>query len=1101
MRRIAVLVLGLLSGSSAASLSAQAPARSGLFKDSRAELAQARVRGEKDVLLVMAARTGRNAALADAVRSMGGEIQFRDDEVDYLRARIPLDQIEALSASAFLHSADVSLPPGRPRALALAGGGGPSGPDRPQAEGTGAPAAAPTLAAANDTIWPPVLTDRPLVDRYHPWGDTRALTYLEEHPTYDGRGVTIAMIDMNPDMLLPELQTAKALDGSDIPKVALYGTALDVREEDDGRWLHMDDAVQAVGGMVTYRDSTYRTPGDGAFRMALFDESGDDQSQGEAVGKDVNRDGNPPGSSRLFGVLWNEASGEVRVDTDQDRDFTDETALTDFRERRGFGVFGTDKPETPVRESVGFGVSIDKDAKLVALNLGVASHASLVVGAAVGSRGENGRFDGMAPGAQLISISEGGSAYGQIESTIRSAQAGADVMYFEQSSYITRTYLPRDGRMVASVIGERLVERYGVSILSPTHNYPIVGAIDDLVMGRGVIGVNGHESKENFFLNHGVRVEHDDNLLITGGYGPMGDGSLKPDILSPSNYVSTAQGFVDGRSIPGLFELPPGYTIAGGTSTATPTAAGAVGLLISGAKQAGLDYDPYKVKWAVTRGARWVPHIDAYKQGNGVISVAGAWEVLNDLQNGGMMVDISSRAAVRHPYSHLLPTPHVGEGIYERSGWTKGDRGTRTVTFTRTSGPGAAMTFDVEWDGNDHGTFSSARTITLPLNTPVDFPVTVAPEDYGVHTAHLTLRNSQVTGHAYRTLATVIAARPLNAANGFTEEVKVMVPRPGITSRFVHVPEGTQALMVDLGWEDRAVSLAVSGPDTRQVRGEQLSRGSGVANVIHDPMPGVWEIRLTDISDTQTFDWEQAKKDEPVPPTPATLTVSAMAVDITQLTMGTRHDAGSDDDAAHGGHAMGQVQLTNRMAAFTGGARSTAMGSARVETMEIGHKEQRVFEVEVLPGSESLIAQLGHLGDAAADLDLYVFNCTDKEDGCEAFRVDGDPVGQDRVVVADPAAGMWKIVIDAFNVPSGTISVGYQDVVINPSYGAVNTTDTPQERKPGDRWLAQSSRWNAPASHGPGRLPWAGLLIQGTKDGQAFSIGMGALGHGNAGGS
>ena len=36
------------------------------------------------------------------------------------------------------------------------------------------------------------------------------------------------------------------------------------------------------------------------------------------------------------------------------------------------------------------------------------------------------------------------------------------------------------------------------------------------------------------------------------------------------------------------------------------------------------------------------------------------------------MIDIESRAAVRHPYSHLLATPHQGEGIFERIGWEKG---------------------------------------------------------------------------------------------------------------------------------------------------------------------------------------------------------------------------------------------------------------------------------------------------------------------------------------------------------------------------------------------------------------------------------------------
>ena len=87
------------------------------------------------------------------------------------------------------------------------------------------------------------------------------------------------------------------------------------------------------------------------------------------------------------------------------------------------------------------------------------------------------------------------------------------------------------------------------------------------------------------------------NLLITGGYGPMGNGAFGADIISPSNYISTARGWEETRPIAGgLYRLPPGYTIAGGTSTATPTAAGAVALLISAARQSGIRYDAFRIR-------------------------------------------------------------------------------------------------------------------------------------------------------------------------------------------------------------------------------------------------------------------------------------------------------------------------------------------------------------------------------------------------------------------------------------------------------------------------------------------------------------------------
>ena len=1064
----ALVLLSLITPPTA---EAQPPRRPFLFKDARGELAQARARGESEVVLVMAAMPGRNARLAAAIEGMGGRIGFRFDEVDYLRAWVPLDRVEELADHPDIHSVDVSIT-NRSRSFGLAGGDALS-PARP-------------LPSA-DTIWPPVLGDQPLSNRYSPLGDMRALEWREQNPTWDGRGVTVAMIDMLPDMLLPELQTARNLDGEEVPKIAVYRNALDPEIEDNGWWLDMDDMVEASGGGFSYRDSAYTAPRDGVFRIALFDEVRADTMgvYGSSLERDVNRDGNPEGSSRLFAVLWDEGSGDLWVDTDQDLDFTDETLMGDYAERPGFGVFGSDDPHTAVRESVGFGVQIDPARGRVALNLGIASHGTLVVGAVLASRGEEGRFEGVAPGARLASVGEGGSAYGQTEATITAAShPDVDVVYFEQSSNITRNYLLRDGRLVPSVIADRLVERYGASIFSPTHNFPILGAIDDIVMGRGVIGIGGHESKDNFFLNHGVRVEHDDNLLITGGYGPMGDGTLKPDVISPSNYVSTWLGFVEGRAIAGLFQLPPGYTIAGGTSTATPTAAGAGALLISAARQAGIPIDPYRLKYAITRGARWVPHIAAYKQGNGVVNVAGAWEILEQLEAGALALEIETRAPVATPYSHMLPTPHTGFGLYERSGWKVGERGERTVTFTRTSGPSGDMTFDVTWQGNEHGTYSSPLTVTLPLREAVEFPVTVTPAGHGVHTAHLTLDHDDVAGYAHRMHAAIVAPELLNAANEFTAKNEVEVPRPGMKSLFFDVPEGVTALKIDVSWEDRPVTLGVFRPDTRGQRGEMIqSGGSGITQVVPSPVAGTWEVRLGDIADTRTFDWEEAKKAEPVPPTKATLTVSALAVDVEVVT---------DETVVDNGAGEHQVWIANRMAAFEGGAVTTAAGSARRGYHRIGARDQDVYEVEVLPGSTALMVRVGGVdGAAPVDLDVYVFDCTGDE--CSAARVDGDPEGDEVVIVHDPAPGMWKVVVDAASMPGDEVTYSYLDVVFNAAYGTVAVIDMPQERASSARWTTTAHGWAAMAAHAQGREPYLGVVVEGRAGGGGYWVGVGEV--------
>jgi hypothetical protein len=647
-----------------------------------------------------------------------------------------------------------------------------------------------------------------------------------------------------------------------------------------------------------------------------------------------------------------------------------------------------------------------------------------------------------------------------------------DLAYLEQSSRITRAYLLRDGRLVPTVIYGRLIDKYKKPIVVPTHNYPILGGIDDFVLAPGAIGINGHESKDNFFMVHGVRVEHDDNLLITGGYGPMGNGAFQPDVISPSNYISTWRGFQEGRAMAGLFQLPPGYTIAGGTSTATPTAAGAVALLISAAKQTGIPYDAFKIKEALRMSARNVPHLPSYKQGNGVVNVAGAWELLQAMADAPE-VTIRSRAPVRHVFSHLLTTPHEGEGLYERDGWNVGDSGERTVTFTRTSGPDEAMTFALSWVGNDSTTYSAPSSVTLPLNTPTDVTIGVAPATPGVHTAILTLDHEDIPGHAYRMLMAVVAAQPLIAADSFTIKQESKVPRPGMISYFYRVPEGVNALKVDLNAPERAVGLSVIRPDTRSAGARGLGADPGRTSfVVNEPMAGMWEIRLTDVADTRTFDWEQAKKKEPVPPTPATLSLTAYAAEVV---------------ATQSGGMTHDVSITNAMAKLTASALSLPLGSAHRERPTIGHKEQQMYEVEVLPGSPFLAVRVEGVSDLNADLDVYLYNCT--EERCSQAATDADPLGDETVLVRNPAAGTWKVVVDAHSVPSGSTSYEYLDVAFNPSYGSVAVTDTPGEREQGGAWSTTAHTWTAAAEHAPGRAPFAAVLIQAQpKGGEAFLV-------------
>ena len=222
----------------------------------------------------------------------------------------------------------------------------------------------------------------------------------------------------------------------------------------------------------------------------------------------------------------------------------------------------------------------------------------------------------------------------------------------------------------------------------------------------------------------------------------------------------------ESAPVPGTYALPAGYSMLQGTSMASPQAAGAGALLVSAAKQAGVQSLPAQLRESLTSSARQLDtsRYGAYEQGNGLINVGAAWDLL---RTNLKPVDIRSSVEVHTVLSGFLATPGKGEGIYDREGVAAGDSFTRTYTFTRTSGVGGARTYNLTWKGND-GTFSSAASLVLPLNSPTTLTVTVHPATAGTHSAILNLDDPSTAGIEKQTLNTVVAAEAFTAGNNYS---------------------------------------------------------------------------------------------------------------------------------------------------------------------------------------------------------------------------------------------------------------------------------------------------------------------------------------------
>ena len=995
-------------------------------------LLEAQQAGKGRVILLIAVKSGAsNQAVSDITR-LGGQIQFRDDAIGYLRASVPVAQAKAVAALSSIQSVDVDelvpLPDPRPE---------------------GAEAIVPQ---------PPPTAATPRINPYLPTGETGAAQFVQANPTWDGRGVTIGVVDLGITLDHPSLLVTSTGER----KIVDWVTGTDPFTDDDPTWLNM--SAQVSGAQFAFNGVTYTAPAAGTYRIAVFNER--DPRLGGEVGTDVNRDGNPAGSSGLFAVLWNTNTNLVWVDTNQNNSFADQVGMTDYKVRFDVGYFGVDNPATAIAERMPFVVQTDGKNKVVNIGIVSGAHGSHVAGIASGHSLFGGQMSGAAPGAKLISVRAclfitGCTNHALVEGMIYAVKtARADVINMSIGG------LPalNDGNNARAEIYNRLIEQYKVQLFfSAGNSGPGMNTVGDPSVATLVVSTGSYLSRATMQAGYGADTPFDDNLHAFTSNGPREDGGFKPQIVAPGAAISTTPVWQAGVGLP--YTLPPGYQLMNGTSMAAPQATGAAALLISAAKQTGAQYKPAQLRQAMLSSTRLLDpsRLGIYRQGNGLVQTGAAW---NLLATNISTDEIVARVPVNTVLSQFLAQPGIGVGIHDREGVTAGQSYTRTYTITRTKGSSQPKTYAVTWVGND-GTFSSPGSIALPLNVPVNLPVTINPSSAGEHSAIMNLNSPSAAGIEFQTMNVVVAADTFSAANGFSVTKTGSIGRAQQLAHFVRVPAGVPALKVDfsgpsatpgtgqarflrwhpygLGIDSNAVSNCYLPPAGTCTTGSPSSRTTS------DPLPGAWEITVDARRSSDAFF------------APYTMTASILGATVSP-------NPDVIPTASAGVPIARSYTITNGFGAFTGRATGSTFGSANRGTPTIADGATQTYDFEVTAGSASLRATIGGTSDAAADLDLFVFNCTTGTCVLAGQAADGD--SEESVTIANPAAGAWRVVVDGFSVPAGTTTFNYIDVFVNAAFGSVQITDANALRP-------ANAFWNVPGSVTANVAPAAGRVLYG----------------------
>lgn len=368
------------------------PVKSGhdkLGSDDADVLAEAKAAGDKNVTMMIATAPGRTEQVAEKLDAVkGGSVGRSYDKVGYVRATVPTARadaaIKAAAGLSSVHAIDLK------QEIPL---------DDPAPSGD----TAGKSGAAKGTYSGPG-RNTPAENPYNPSFETGAVDFVDEHPKADGRGVTIGILDSGVDLGHPALQ--KTTTGE--RKIVDWVTATDPILDGDGTWRRMTNPVS--GPAFSYGGANWKAPA-GDYQVNLFRESA--TAGGDAAG-DANRDGD---TTDVWGILYDPAAGTVRVDLNNNFDFTDDTPMKPYKDGYQIGYFGTDDPKTDVVERQPFVVQIRKDVptdpyggdwvgkKADFVNIGVieSEHGTHVAGITSANGLFGGRMNGAAPGAKIVS--------------------------------------------------------------------------------------------------------------------------------------------------------------------------------------------------------------------------------------------------------------------------------------------------------------------------------------------------------------------------------------------------------------------------------------------------------------------------------------------------------------------------------------------------------------------------------------------------------------------------------------------------------------------------------------------------------------------------
>ncbi|CEJ03744.1 hypothetical protein RMCBS344292_17722 [Rhizopus microsporus] len=474
-----------------------------------------------------------------------------------------------------------------------------------------------------------------------PKQDTQAASFIKKYPQYDGRGTVIAILDTGVDPGAAGMQVTtdgkpKIIDIVDCTGGGDVDTSKKVKPTvEDGV-----STIQGLSGRKLILDNSWNNPSgeyrvgvkrayelfptelknrvkserrqnfvkkqaqllsEAQYRLADYNKKTEKVDEAEKTEleariealKELDKNYEDPGPILDCVVFFDGKDWRAVIDLNESGDLRGQPCLTDYRKELQYHTFGK-------ADLLNFSVNIYSNGDVLSIVTLSGSHGTHVAGITAANFPDEPALNGVAPGAQLLSLRIGDARLGSMETGPGLTRAAAHLAMHKvdlaNMSYGESSGLPTDGHFIQLLANEAIGKSGCIFVTSAGNDGPCYSSIGAPAgMDESFITVGAYVKHAQMQAEYALLESVSERPFTWSSRGPTTDGYHGVDIYAPGSAITSIPVYVLNK-----------LDLKNGTSMSSPNACGCVALLVSALKAEKLEYTPYRLKNAIRQTAKSV---------------------------------------------------------------------------------------------------------------------------------------------------------------------------------------------------------------------------------------------------------------------------------------------------------------------------------------------------------------------------------------------------------------------------------------------------------------------------------------------------------------